>query len=472
MPVFTSPDIPTVQPLTSHPASQPPAEGVDAKERVARSMQLYHRAGEIIPGWTQLISRRADQFANGISPVYAQRAKGSRFIDVDETVYIDWVNAVGAVILGHADDVVDNAVKAQIDRGSIYTLNSPLEIELAEELVATIPSAEMVRYTKGGGEACAVAARIARGVTGRELILICGYHGWHDWYQAANYLADPDSGEFPFAGIEPIGVPRSLASTILPFRYGDLKELSQLFAIHSGEIAGIMMEPARSELPPPGYLEGVQALARQHGAVLIFDEVSSGWRLAVGGIQEHVGVTPDMTVVAKAMSNGYPMGAVVGSQAVMEAARHMFISSSYWSDNIGLVAALTTIRELKRRDSVRQFKAFGEALRSALNQAIADAGLHGSWTGLHTNPKLSLILPDPLLDAQVNTLFVQEMARRGIHCLTSLRSTLAHGEDDIRQTALAATEALTVVKRGLDSGDLDKYLLCDTKKEPFRRLVC
>jgi len=182
---------------------------------VARSLELYRRAGQLIPGSTQLISRRADQFANGVSPIYAQKAKGSRFIDVDGNEYVDWVNAVGAVIIGHAADVVDNAVKEQISRGSIFTLNSPLEIELAEVLVQTIPSAQMVRYTKGGGEANSVAARIARGVTGRDKILICGYHGWHDWYQAANFGVDPASGEYPFAGIEPIGVPKGLAETVI-----------------------------------------------------------------------------------------------------------------------------------------------------------------------------------------------------------------------------------------------------------------
>ena len=332
-----------------------------AYPNVSRSLAAYARAGGLIPGWTQLISRRADQFANGVSPVYAQRAKGSRFIDIDENEYIDWVNAVGAIILGHADDVVDGAVVEQIRRGSIYTLNSLLEIELAEELVETIPSAEMVRYTKGGGEACAVAIRIARGVTGRDKVLICGYHGWHDWYQAANFGVDPESGEYPFAGIEPIGVPNALAGTVIPFVYGDTEMLASLLDEHAGEVAAIMMEPARSELPPDGYLESVQALAQKHDVVLIFDEVSCGWRYRIGGIQEAVGVTPDMTVVAKAMSNGYAMGAVVGSQAVMEPAGRMFISSSYWSDNIGLAAALTTIRELKRREAEARFREIGEA---------------------------------------------------------------------------------------------------------------
>ena len=438
---------------------------------VTRSYKLYQRTGEIIPGWTQLISRRASQFANGVSPVYAQRAKGSRFIDVDGNEFIDWVNAVGAIILGHADPVVDTAVKAQIDRGSLYTLNGPLEIDLAEELIDTIPSAEMVRYTKGGGEACAVAARIARGTTGRDKILFCGYHGWHDWYQAANYGVDPESGEYPFAGIEPIGVPRALAGTAIPFIYGDLAMLEGLLEEYQGEIAAVMMEPARSELPDPGYLEGVKALAQQHDAILIFDEVSCGWRFSIGGLQKYLGVTPDMTVVAKAMSNGYPMGAVVGSRAAMEPTSRMFVSSSYWSENIGLVAALTTIRELKRRDSETRFKEIGESLRAALNDAIAAVGLSGACTGLHTSLSLSLDLPDETLASTVKTLFIQEMAKRGVHCAMGFKGTLAHTEEDIRLTAEAVAEALGVIKSGLDAGNVDDLLECDLKKDPFRRLV-
>ena len=438
---------------------------------VTRSYEIYERAGELIPGRTQLISRRASRFASGISPVYAQSAKGSRFIDVDENEYIDWMSSVGAVILGHADDVVDRAVEEQIKRGSLSSLNSPLEIELAEELVDTIPSAEMVRYTKGGGEACAAAARIARGTTGRDKIIFCGYHGWHDWYQAANYEADPVSGEFPFAGIEPIGIPKVLAGTVIPFPYGDLDALRELLDEHAGEVAAVMMEPLRSMLPEPGFLEGVKELAHAHGAILIFDEVSCGWRLSVGGVQEYVGVTPDMTVLAKAMSNGYPMGAVVGSREVMEPASRMFVSSSYWSDNIGLTAALTTIRELRRRDSAAFFLETGEKLRQALNGSIADAGLSGEYTGLHTALSLTLSLPDENLRAKVNTLFIQEMARRGVHCPMGFILNMAHTDEVIRQTAEAATEAFDVIRSGLESEDIDSLLICDLTQEPFRRLV-
>ncbi|MBX7213587.1 MAG: aminotransferase class III-fold pyridoxal phosphate-dependent enzyme [Thermoflexales bacterium] len=436
-----------------------------------KSKQLYARAGELIPGRTQLISRRADQFANGVSPVYASRAKGAHFVDADENAFIDWVNAVGAVILGHADDVVDGAVIEQIRRGSIYTLNSPLEIELAELLCEVIPSAERARYTKGGGEACAVAARIARGATGRDLILICGYHGWADWYQAVNFGADPESGEWPFAGIEPIGVPAALAPTIRPFAYGDLDGLRALLEQHAGQVAAVMMEPCRSELPPPGFLEGVQALTREHGAVLIFDEVSCGWRQAIGGMQAVTGVTPDLTVLAKAMSNGYPMGAVVGRAAIMEPAARMFISSSYWSDNLGLIASLTTIRELRRRGSEQRLKETGEALKRALTDAIHAAGLVGACKGVWSNPYLALSLPTGVDPRKANTLFIQEMARRGVHTSTSFKATLAHGPEDIARTAAAAREALGVVREAIERDAFDRLLVVDLKKEPFRRTV-
>ena len=376
-------------------------------------MEMYDRAARLFPGKTQLRSRLARGFAEGVSPVYARSAKGSRFTDVDGNEYIDWVSAFGAIILGHADDAVDDAVKDQIDRGSIYTVNGPLEIELAEELVATIPSAEMVRYTKAGGEACALAVRIARAATGKDKVLFSGYHGWHDWYQAAQYESDPKLA----SGVEPVGVPRALAGTSIPFAEGDLETLQRLLDENSGEVAAIMMEPLRSTVPEEGYLETVKDLARTDGAILIFDEVSCGWRISVGGAQEYLGVIPDMTVVAKAMSNGYPMGAVVGSRNSMEPGADAFISSSYWSDNIGLAASLTTIRELRRRDSAAGFKELGEKqLIMAMNDAVDSVGIAATFTGLHTNPTLTIDTPDETVAAQAKTLFIQEMARRGVHC--------------------------------------------------------
>ena len=439
-------------------------------DRVRNSMDLYKRAGELIPGKTQLVSRRASQFAEGVSPVYAKHAIGSRFFDVDDNEYIDWNNCVSAIILGHADPVVTQAVKTQIDKGSLFTVNSPLEIELAELLVEQIPSAEMVRYCKGGGEACAIAVKIARGTTGRDKILFCGYHGWHDWYQSVNYLADPKTGEFPIIGIEPIGVPKVLAGTALPFEYGDIANLEELFNQNKGEIAAVMMEPLRSEMPPDGYLDQVKNVAHANGALLIFDEVSSGWRTRIGGIQEYVGVTPDMSVFAKAISNGFPMGVVVGSKESMELADRMFISSSYWSDNVGLVASLTTIQQLLLRDSVTQFEEIGSKMRSAMKEAVNSVGLPAEVRGWHFRCTVEFSLPDESLRQGVNTLFIQEMARQGIHTLNSFMPTLSHTDKDIQQTAEAAEKAFTVIMRAMEEG-IDKYLDADPRREPFRRFV-
>ncbi|MCY4528970.1 MAG: aminotransferase class III-fold pyridoxal phosphate-dependent enzyme [Chloroflexi bacterium] len=440
------------------------------KSRVQASLDLYDRAEEVIPGKTQLISRRASSFAHPISPIYADHAKGSRFVDVDGNEYIDWVNAVTAIILGHADDVVDGAVKEQIEKGSLFTLNSPLEIELAELLIDIIPSAEMVRYTKGGGESCAVAVRIARGTTGKDKILFSGYHGWHDWYQSANYLVDPVSGEFPFAGIEPTGVPKALAGTAIPFIYEDIENLSQLFEENKGEVAAVMMEPMRSERPKEGYLEAVKELCHANDALLIFDEVSSGWRISLGSAQEWLGITPDMSVFAKAMSNGYPMGCVVGSREAMGPADRMFISSSYWSDNIGLAASVTTINELKRRNSTEFFKEIGEKMAAALQDAVDSVGISAQVTGIHTAPTLSIEVPDPAMKKPIDTLFIQEMAKRGVFAPTSFKATMAHTDEDIALTAEAAADSMRVIMRALE-GELDTLLEAEIGREPFRRIV-
>ncbi len=440
------------------------------KSRVQASLDLYERAEELIPGKTQLISRRASSFAHPVSPIYADHAKGSRFVDVDGNEYIDWVNAVTAIILGHADDVVDGAVREQIDKGSLFTLNSPLEIELAELLIDTIPSAEMVRYTKGGGESCAVAVRIARGTTGKDKILFSGYHGWHDWYQSANYLVDPESGEFPFAGIEPTGVPKALAGTAIPFIYEDIDNLRQLFEENKGEVAAVMMEPMRSERPKDGYLEAVKELCHANDALLIFDEVSSGWRISLGSAQEWLGITPDMSVFAKAMSNGYPMGCVVGSREAMEPADRMFISSSYWSDNIGLAASVTTINELKRRNSTEFFKEIGDKMAAALQDAVDSVGISARVTGIHTAPTLAFDVPDPAMKKPIDTLFIQEMGKRGVFAPTSFKATMAHTDEDIAITAEAAADSMRVIMRALE-GELDTLLEAEIGREPFRRIV-
>lgn len=442
-----------------------------ATSRVPKSMQLYERALEIIPGATQLISRRPSRFAYGVSPVFATHAKGGRFWDVDGNEYIDWVSGIGAVILGYADPVVDESVCRQLATGTMYSVNHEVELELAELLIDRIPCAEMVRYAKGGGEACAIAVRIARGATGRDKILFCGYHGWHDWYLAANLSAEASLDPHLFSGIDPTGVPRSLEGTSIPFPYGDLTALGQLLDDHHGEVAAIMMEPFRSDWPPQGYLEGVAALAKQHAVVLIFDEVSTGFRPSAGGSQPVLEVMPDMAVFAKSISNGYPMGAVVGKRDVMEPAATMFISSTYWSDTLGIQAAITTLSEVEKRDVPVKVREIGTQLQDGVNAAAKRTGIPAICQGVAFHPHIDFQLPDEALKEKIVTLFVQEMAKRGCFGMTSFYLNAAHDARDIEQTIGAVGEVFELMDHAMRDQRVDELLECETKNDSFRRLV-
>jgi glutamate-1-semialdehyde 2,1-aminomutase len=399
--------------------------------RVPRSMALYARALELIPGGTQLVSRRPNRFAYGVSPIYAARAQGARFWDVDGFEYIDWISGIGAILLGYADPVVDDAVREQMSRGTLFSVNHELEVELAEELCRSIPCAEMVRYAKCGGEACAMAIRIARGTTGRDKVLFCGYHGWHDWYLAANLDAASSLNAHLFPGIEPL----------------------------------------RSEWPPEGYLDGAARLARAHGAILIFDEVSTGLRFGTGGAQARLGVTPDMAVFAKSLSNGYPMAAVVGQRDVMEPAARMFLSSTYWSDTIGLQAALTTLRETRRRNVAAELESFGAKLKERLNRVAQETGCPVQCRGIDMHPRLEFDVPDTTLRGQVTTLYIQEMAKRGCHGYASFYLNAAQGEAELDQTLAAARDTFAMIAEAVESKTVSQRLECDPQQDAFRRLV-
>jgi glutamate-1-semialdehyde 2,1-aminomutase len=444
---------------------------VPHSSRIPRSMNLYARALDLIPGATQLISRRPTRYAFGVSPVYAQRAKGARFWDVDGHEYIDWVSGIGAILLGYADPVVDEAVIEQIRLGTMYSINHELEIEVAEMLTSLLPGAEMVRYAKGGGDACAMAVRIARGVTGRDRVLFCGYHGWHDWYLAANLTAEANLGSHLFPGIEPIGVPLGLAGTAQPFPYGDLEALERLLEAYRGEVAAVMMEPLRSDLPPPGYLPSVAELAHKHGAALIFDEVSAGFRFGEAAAQGYVGVEPDLSVFAKSISNGYPMGVVAGKREWMEPSARMFISSTYWSDTMGLRATLTTLRELRNRQIPNKLWAYGGRLQQELNKAAQRADAPVRCGGLAIHPHLHFSVEDPILQRKVVTLYIQEMAKRGCHGYASFYLNAAQGESELAQTVQAAEETFALIAAGVSEERLDDLLESELQQEYFRRLV-
>lgn len=439
-------------------------------QRIERSLALYRRARERIPGVAQLISRRPTRAAFGVSPIYAQRAKGCRIWDVDGNEYIDWHSGVGPIVLGYCDDEVDAAVCAQIARGTVSSLLDESQVLLAEELVRLIPCAEMVRFCKGGGEACAIAVRIARAHSGRDKVLFCGYHGWHDWYLAANLGGEHLAGHL-FNGIEPLGVPRALEGTALPFSYGDASELEQLLRAHGDQVACIIMEPMRSSEPPDGYLQAVRALADRHGVLLVFDEVSSGFRIALGGAQEYLGVAPDLSVFAKAISNGYPLGAVVGRRAYMAGVERLFVSSAYWDDAVGTSAGLATLRALQERGAVDHFRRIGALFQEQINAVAQRVGAPVECAGSAAHPHIRFAVGEADLLKKVQTLFVQENARRGVLLATGLFLNWSHDEEAVEKTAAAVGESLVVIARALETGGVDTALASPVQEELFRRQV-
>ncbi len=437
---------------------------------VSRSAALYERAQQIIPGGTQLFSRRPERFAPGVYPSYLTHGKGSRVWDLDGNEYIDFMCGVGPVILGHAYEPVTSAVIDQVRKGSSFTVNHPLEVELAELLVETVPCAEMVRFCKAGGTADEMAVRIARGHTGRDKVAFCGYHGWHDWYLSANLSGSDTLNSHLLPGLDIRGVPRGLQGTTVPFEFNSLCSLAQVLEENKGEIAAIIMEAARTDQPSPGFLEGVRDLASEHGAVLIFDEVITGFRYSLGGAQERFSVTPDLATFGKAMSNGHPIAAVCGKREVMQDAANMFISSTYYSDPAGMAAAIATIRELKDKEALIHIWGIGHLLTTGFNKLAEKHGLPASCDGAPPVTHPHFDCPDEIRKPFI-TLYLQEMLRGGILGGTVNYIMYAHTEEDVDAFLTAADAAFAVMKKALDEGDPVKYLEGQQRGDDFGRMV-
>ena len=431
--------------------------------------KLYVRARQLIPGGTQLLSKRPELFLPDQWPAYYSRAKGAVVWDLDNKAYTDVSSSgISSCVLGFADPELEEAVIGAVRAGPMTTLNCPEEIELAELLIDLHPWAEMVRYARSGGEIMAVAARIARAATGRDKIAFCGYHGWHDWYLAANLAQDTALDGHLLPGLQPNGVPRGLAGTMLPFRYNQIEDLRAIVAASGSELAAIVMEPTRSTGPAPGFLEEVRALATKCGAVLVFDEVTSGWRLNCGGIHMVHGVRPDMAAFAKAMSNGYAMAAVIGTRSVMEAAQTSFISSTYWTEKIGPVAALASIRKYRRESVHKHQIAAGTQVRDGWTAAAKSAGLAIKVNGIL--PLLTLSFEHPQATA-LATLFTQEMLDRGYLAAPKFNSTFAHTPQLIERYLRDVSEVFPILADGIRRGDIEARLRGPVKHSDFKRLT-
>ena len=405
--------------------------------------QLYYRTKHLIPGGTQLLSKRPEMFAPEVWPAYYSRAKGVQVWDLDGKAYTDMsIMSVGACILGYADDEVDAAVIDAIQRGVASTLNCPEEVELAELLIKLHPWAQMVRYGRSGGEAMSMAVRIARAATQRDLVLFSGYHGWTDWYLAANLGARDALDGHLMPGLQPNGVPRGLQGSALPFPVDDLERLRALVQGHEREVAAIIIEPARGEDASPDYLAGLKALAADWGAVLIFDEITSGFRMNAGGIHLRYGVNPDLAVFAKSMANGYAMAAVLGIERVMQAAQSTFISSTNWTERLGPTAALATIRKYQRCAVDQHIIAIGNQVKDVWRTAAQRHGLRIKVSGLPTLANFSFDSPH---NQAMQTFFTIEMLQHGFLGFRQFKPAYAHSVADVQAYASAVDQVFAAL---------------------------
>lgn len=434
---------------------------------------LYREAKTIIPGGTQLLSKRPEMFAPGKWPAYYEQAVGAEVIDTDGRRFIDMSHCgILSCILGFADPDVNAAVIRRVHLGGMATQQTSDEVELARLLTQIHPWAEQARFTRGGGDAMAVAVRIARSATGRDKVAVCGYHGWNDWYLAAN-LADGDPAGKQLdghllPGLQPTGVPRGLAGTVATFRYNRLDELDEAAKKCGSDLAAIVMEPTRGVDPETGFLEGVRQRATLLGVPLIFDEISSGWRLCLGGAHRLYGVNPDLAVFAKAMGNGFAMGAVIGTKKVMQASQESFISSTYWTEGIGPAAAVAAVKKMMRVDVPAHLKTLGTRVMQGWKALAAKHGLAITISGRPASCSLAF---NHLQSAALMTLLTTRMLDHGFLAGSSCSMTYAHGMHHVECYLQALDPVFAELAQAIRADDVLQRLDGPVKHSTFARLV-
>lgn len=437
---------------------------------IGKGQKLYLEAKKVIPGGTQLLSKRPEMFLPDLWPAYYSKAKGCKIWDMDGREYIDVsYMGIGSNVLGYANDEVDAAAKEAIDNGGMSTLNAPEEVYLAQKLIKLHPWAGGVRYAKAGGEAMALAARIARAYTKKDIILFCGYHGWHDWYLSANLSNKNALNDQHIAGLEPLGVPSGLAGTNLPFHYNNIEEFNILMERHKGHIAAVVMEPVRNDYPEDGFLDKIREATLKAGIVLVFDEITAGFRLCAGGSHKVLGVEPDMAVFAKGMTNGYPLSAIIGRKDVMEASQGTFISSTFYTERVAFAAALKNI-ELYEKYKVWEKQAeYGEMVQDGWKEKAGKHGLDIEVGGIKPLGHFTIIgREDGLV---YKTFFVQEMLKRGYIASNAFYTSYVHSPEIIMEYLKNVDEVFGMIAEINGKGEkVEKYLQGPVCHSGFGRL--
>ncbi len=394
---------------------------------MSKGQKLWTRAKQIIPGGNMLLSKRPEMFLPDQWPAYFSKSKGCSVWDLDNNEYTDMsIMGIGTNILGYGHPEVDEAVNQTVQKGNMSTLNCPEEVLLADKLVEMHPWIDMVRFARAGGEINSIAIRIARAVTGRDKVAICGYHGWHDWYLATNLSIESGLDSHLLPGLEPKGVPASLNGTTLPFSYNNIEELESIITNNPNQIAAIKMEVSRNLEPENKFLQKVRSLADAQGIVLIFDECTSGFRETFGGLSIKYGVEPDISLFAKALGNGYAISACGGRKEIMQAAQSTFISSTFWTERIGPTAALKTLEVMEREESWKKITKMGVSITNRWKKLAENYELELLTWGL---PALTGFSFTSEKNLAYKTLICQEMLNKGFLASNSVYVSIAHTED-------------------------------------------
>ncbi|MBK7354701.1 aminotransferase class III-fold pyridoxal phosphate-dependent enzyme [Propionivibrio sp.] len=428
--------------------------------------KLWKRAKEVIPGGNMLLSKRSEMFLPDQWPAYFSKAKGCKVWDLDGNEYIDMsIMGIGTNILGYGHPEVDSAVRRTIDTGNMSTFNCPEEVYLAERLIELHPWADMARFARSGGEANAIAIRIARAASGKDNVAFCGYHGWHDWYLSANLGDEQSLDGHLLPGLEPKGVPRNLRGTVFPFSYNNLAELETL--LNTRDIGVIKMEVVRNQGPEDNFLHKVRELATDRGIVLIFDECTSGFRQTLGGLHKLFGVEPDIAMFGKALGNGYGITAIIGRRDVMDAAQTTFISSTFWTERIGPTAALKTLEVMERVKSWDTITRVGLTVRQGWQQLADKYDLQIDHWGLPALTGFSFRSPRALA---YKTIITQEMLAKGYLAGNSVYVCIDHTPELVANFLEALDPVFSLIRECEDGRDVMSILKGPMCHAGFKRL--
>jgi glutamate-1-semialdehyde 2,1-aminomutase len=428
--------------------------------------KLWKRAKKVIPGGNMLLSKRAEMFLPDRWPAYYSKTEKCNIWDLDGNKLIDMsIMGIGTNILGYSHPEVDEAVMKTVQSGNMSTLNCPEEVYLAEKLIDMHPWADMVRFARSGGEANAIAIRIARAASGKDKVAICGYHGWHDWYLSTNLGNDKLLDGHLLPGLDPKGVPRNLKDTTIPFQYNNFSELKNIVDIHN--IGVIKMEVQRNEPPKSGFLEKVRKLATEKNIVLIFDECTSGFRETFGGLHKKYGVEPDMAIFGKALGNGYAITSVIGRREVMEEAQSTFISSTFWTERIGPTAALKTLEVMEREKSWEQITSTGLKIRNGWQQLADKHGIKISHWGIPSLTGFTIQSDNALA---YKTIITQNMLSKGYLASNSVYVSTEHKQDILDCYFDVLDPQFKLIKECEDGRDINELLNSPICHSGFKRL--